>query len=147
MYRRAGLLVAVGLMMLVIPACSVGPAQNTLLFKQWNAKCQEAADMLEAIKDVPTAKASAPKLKTVMQELAKIDEKLEASYDPSEVDFVDESRVTKQVAEGIVQMQRVIVESLRIGKDPQMRAALGEAWQYLPAAAMMDAQGNFLETE
>jgi|GEM_PF-3170198 hypothetical protein len=144
MHRHTSLLVFVlGVMALVAPACVPRQAENTRLFKQWNAKCKEAADLLESIKDVPTAKAAAPKLKAVMEELGKLNEKLERSYDPEDVDIADMPGTTKQVGEGIAQMQRLMMESVRIGKDREMRAALGDTWQYLPAAAMMDAQGNF----
>jgi hypothetical protein len=132
-----------GIAALLVSGCSVGPTQNTRLFKQWNAKCKEAADLLETITDVPTAKAAAPKLKAVMEELGKLNEKLERSYDPEDVDIAAMPGTTKQVGEGIAQMQRLMMESVRIGKDRELRAALGDAWQYLPAAAMMDAQGNF----
>src|SRR5262245_60655494 len=135
--------VALGLIALCLPACSIGPTQNTRLFKQWNAKCKEAADLLETIKDVPSAKAAAPKLKAVMEELGKLNEKLERSYDPEDVDIAEMPVTTKQVGEGIAQMQRLMLESVRVGKDAEIRAALGDAWQFLPAAAMMDAQGNF----
>jgi hypothetical protein len=139
-----------GVAILAGPACSVGPVgrtQNTRLFKQWNAKCKEAADLLETIKDVPTAKAAAPQLKAVLEELDKLSEKLEASYDPAAPEEADMPGTTKQVGEGIAQMQRLMLESVRVGKDPEIRAALGDAWQWLPAAAMMDAQGNFPATE
>jgi hypothetical protein len=127
--------------------CEVGRPQSTRYLTTWTAKCKEAADLLETIKDVPSANAAAPKLKAVMQELHKLDEKLEASYDAEEVDFVDSPRVTKQVGEGIAEMQRMMLESVRVGKDPQLRVALGDTWQLLPAAAMMDAQGNLPSPE
>jgi hypothetical protein len=104
---------------------------------------KEAADLLATVKDVATAKAAGPKLAATMREIQKIDEQLEKSYDPEEVDAHDSPRVTKQVAEGIGEMQRLMVESVRVGKDPEIRAALGEAWQLLPAAAMMEAGVEF----
>jgi len=140
-------LLFLGCLALLAPGCSTHQAQNSRLFHQWNARCKEVADLLETIKDVPSAKAVEPKLKVVIQELNKVQEKLDASYDPEEVDFADSPRITKHVAEGIVQTQRVMVESVRIGKNPELRAALGETWNELPAAVMMDAQGNFPATE
>jgi len=144
--RATGLplfLVFLGCLVLLAVGCSTHQAQNTRLFNQWNAKCKEAADLLETVKDVPSAKAAAPQIAAAMREIQKIDAQLEKSYDPEDVDFHDTSRVTKQVAEGIGQMQRLMVESLRVGKDPAMRDALGEAWQLLPAAAMMEAGVEF----
>ena len=128
----------------LLPACSAYQAQNTQLMKQWTAKCKEAADLLETIKDVPSAKAAEPKLKEVIEAWRKIDEKLQA-YDPEEVE--DSPRMTRHAAEGIGEFQRLMVESLRISKNPELRSALGETWKSLPAAAMMDAQGNFPPTE
>lgn len=140
-------LLLVAAILVCISACATRPAQNTRLFKEWNAKCKEAADLLETVKDVAGAKAAAPKLSVVMQELHKIDEQLEESYDPTEVDFDYPPRVTKQVAEGIAEMQRLNMESLRVGKDPEMKAALGEAWNLLPAAAMIEAGVDFPSVE
>jgi hypothetical protein len=134
----AGLLV----ILLFSLGCDAGRSQNTRHLKTWTAKCKEAADVLETIKDVPSAKAAAPKLKIVMQELHKLDAQIETTYDPEEVDFVDSPRMTKQVGEGIAEMQRMMLESVRVGRDPELRAALGDTWQLLPAEAMMDAQGN-----
>ncbi len=130
-----------------VPACAPPRASNSRLFKQWNAKCKEAADLLETVKDVPSAKAAAPQIAAAMREIQKIDAQLEKFYDPEDVDFDDTPRVTKQVAEGIGQMQRLMVECVRVGKDPEMRAALGEAWQLLPAAAMMEAGVEFPSVE
>jgi len=97
---------------------------------------------MEKIQDVPSAKAAEPGLRVVMQELNKLNEQLDASYDSEEVDFQDSPRITKLVVEGIGEMQRLDMESLRVGKDPELRAALGEAWNLLPAKAMMEAQGE-----
>ena len=144
---RAATFLVLGCAAASVPACSTPQAQNTRLLKQWNVKCKEAADLLETIKDVPSAKAAEPKLKVVVQELNKLDVALQASYDSEDVDFQDSPRITKHVAEGIGEMQRLMVESLRIGKNPELRSALGETWKSLPAAAMMDAQGNFPASE
>ena len=127
--------------------CEVGRPQSSRHLTTWTEKCKEAADLLETVKDVPSAKAAAPKLKAVMQELHQLNEQIEATYDPEEVDFVDSPRVTKQVGEGIAEMQRMMLESVRVGKDSELRAALGDTWQLLPAAAMMDAQGNLPSPE
>jgi hypothetical protein len=122
--------------------CENNHAQTNRLFQQWNAKIKEAADLLETVQDVASAKAAAPQLTSVMQDLHQINEKLEISYDPEGVDFGDSLRVTQGVGEAIAQMQRLDMEGLRVGKDPELRAALGEAWNLLPAKAMMEAQGE-----
>ena len=137
-------LLFLGCLVLLATGCSTRQTHNTQLLKQWNVKCKEAADLLETIKDVPSAKAAEPKLKVVIETWRKIHEKLEA-YDPEEVE--DSPRMTRHAAEGIGVFQRVMVESLRIGQNPELRAALGETWKSLPAAAMMDAQGNLPATE
>ena len=140
------LIVAFGFVLL-FAACAPRQAQNARLFNEWNAKCKEAADLLETVKDVPAAEAAAPKLIAVMKELLAIDEKLQASYDPEDVDAGDSPRMTKRAAEGIREMQRLMLESVRIGQNPEMRAALGEAWHLLPAAAMMEAGVEFPPVE
>ena len=134
-------------LLVAIPACAPSRASNSRLFSQWNAKCKEAADLLETVKDVASAKAASPKIATVMRELHKIDEQLQQSYDSEDVDAIEAPRVTRQVGEGIAHMQRLMAESLRVGKDPEMQAAMGEAWNLLPVAGMMEAGVEFPTVE
>ena len=141
MMRIAGL----GCVALLLTGCSLPQAQNARLLKAWTARCKEAADLLVTVQDVPSAQAAAPKILAVMKELRKLDEQLEASYDPEDVGLVDTPGFTKHAAEGIGEMQRLMQESVRIGKDRELRAALGEAWDCLPAAMLLDAEGNFIE--
>ena len=129
---------------LAVGGCSFPQAQRTRLLAQWNARCKEAADLLESVKDVASAQAASPKIIAVMKELQKLDEQLEASEDPEDMGLVDMG-VTTQVGEGIGHMQRLVIEGLRIGKEPELRAALGDAWNYLPTAMMVDEAGNLRE--
>jgi hypothetical protein len=128
-----------------VGACSFPQSQRTRLFKQWTAKCKAAAELLETVKDIPSAQAASPKIIALMKELDKLDAQIEAVQDREDVDLIDMPRETKQVGEGIGQMQRLMTESVRIGKDRELRAALGDAWNYLPAAMMLDEEGNFRE--
>jgi hypothetical protein len=80
-----------------------------------------------------------------MKELGKLDEQIEALNDRDDDDLLSMPHQTKQVGEGIGHMQRLMIEGVRIGKEPELRAALGEAWNYLPAAMMVDEEGNFRE--
>ena len=130
-----------------ISGCAPRPARNTRLLSEWTAKSKEAADLLETVKDVATARSAAPKIAAVMRELHKIDEQLEKSYDPTDVDFDDAPRVTKHAGEAIVQMQRLMMESLRVGQDPELKAALGETWNLLPVAGMIEAGVEFPSIE
>ena len=57
-----------------LPACSRRATENERLQKQWNAKCKEAADLLAGVTDVASAKAAEPRLKIVLQEMAKLDD-------------------------------------------------------------------------
>ncbi len=144
MFRHSrGKLMLVAALLIGAAGCAPRQGANTRLFKQWNAKCKEAADLVATVKDVPTAKAAAPKIAAAIRELDEISGTLEDSYDPTEVDFRDAPRVDKQVGEGIVEMQRLMTESLRVGKDPEMKAALGDAWNLLPVADMMEAGVEF----
>jgi predicted nuclease with TOPRIM domain len=131
----------------MFPACAPRQAQNARLFREWNAKCKEAADLLTTVKDVQSAKAVAPRLSALMKRLDEINEKLDQTCDPEEAALDDSPRTVKQLAEGIGEMQRLTMESVRIGQDPEIRAALGEAWQLLPAAAMMEAGVEFPPVE
>ena len=144
---RAYTFVFLGCCVAGFAGCAPRQASNSRLFKQYSAKMKEAADLLETVKDVPTAKAAGPKLAAAMREIQRIDEQLEKSYDPEDVDIHDSPRVTKEIAAGIGEMQRLLMESVRAGKDPEIRAALGEAWQLLPAAAMMEAGVEFPQVE
>jgi len=114
-------------------------AQNIRLLKEWQLKCKAAADLLAGVKDVPSAKAAEPRLAKLLSDMDKIQEQLDRTYEPSEVEPADERAVTKQVGEGIVQMQRLVVETMRIGKEPQLTQALGETWERLPSKGLLDA--------
>ena len=124
-----------------LPACGRRQAQNLRLHKQWNVKCKEAADLLASINDVASARAAEPKLKVVLQELAKVDEQLQTWYDSENVDGSDRPAMTKEVAAGIGEMQRLNQETLRISKDPELRAALGETWKKIPSVFMLESVG------
>src|SRR5262245_16142918 len=137
MLRMAGLACLV-----LLAGCSLPQAQNTRLLKNWAAKCKEAADLLATVKDEPSAKAAKPKIIKLMKEMDKLNEQLDSSYDPEDVGVIATPGVTRHLGEGIGEMQRLMEESLRIGQNPELRAALGEAWNCLPAAAMLDAAGN-----
>ncbi|HLW65906.1 MAG TPA: hypothetical protein VKS79_11340 [Gemmataceae bacterium] len=123
----------------LLPACTSRRAQNEKLQRQWNAKCKEAADLLASVKDVPSAKAAEPKLKSVLQELDAVGNQLDKSYDPENVDAIESRAMAKEVAEGIAEMQRLNAESLRISESPELVAALGESWKKLPVAMMLEA--------
>src|SRR5262245_41362984 len=128
--------------LVLLAGCPLQQAQNTRLLKAWAAKCKETADLLATVKDAASAKAAGPKIIKLMKEMEKLNEQLDTSYDPEDVGLIEAPGVTKHVGEGIAEMQRLMEESMRIGKDPELRAALGEAWNHLPAAAMLDAAGN-----
>src|SRR5579864_431689 len=123
----------------LLPACTSRRAQNEKLQRQWNAKCKEAADLLASVKDVPSAKAAEPKLKSVLQELDAVGNQLDKSHDPENVDAIESRAMAKEVAEGIAEMQRLNAESLRISESPELVAALGESWKKLPVAMMLEA--------
>ena len=129
-----------------LPGC-MPQSQNIWLLKQWNVKCQEAADLMAGVKDVPSAKAAEPRLVKLLAEMDKIQERLEKTYDSSDVDPSEERGAREQGTEGIVQMQRLLVETMRIGKQPELTAALGEAWNRLPSKHLLDATGVDLEAQ
>jgi hypothetical protein len=123
------------------PGCSRRATKNVRLQSQWNAKCKEAGDILSGITDVPSAKAAEPKLKSILEEMAKLDAQLQKSYDPDDVSPSERSEVAQEVAQGIGETQRLNQETLRLGKEPELRAALGETWKKIPSVVMLEAMG------
>jgi hypothetical protein len=123
--------------LVLLPGCG-GQTHNVRLLKQWNVHCREAADLLAGVNDVASAKAAQPKLKAALQAMDDVQTRLDETYDPTEVDPWDESAVNEPVAEGIAQMQRLVAESARIAKDPEIKAALGETWQRLSMGGLLD---------
>ena len=132
-----GLLLAAAL----LPACNVRHMQAASLMKQWGAKCKEAADLLAGVKDAATAKAAAPRLDTLVKEMDKLQEQIDRVYDPTEVEPGDEQAVMEEVAQNIVQMQRLMVEVGRVGKEPEIAAALGETWKRLSFIDVLNQPG------
>ena len=129
-------------LVLLLPACNSRAKQNERLQKEWNAKCKEAADLLAGISDPAGAKATEPKLRQALEQMAKAGEKLDKTYDPENVHGSDAEKMTEAVAQGIAEMQRLMTESLRISKIPGVTAALGDTWKMLPASIMLKAQGT-----
>lgn len=115
-----------------------GQAHNVRLLKQWNAHCKEAADLLAGVKDAASARAALPRLKAALQAMDEVQTELDETYDPTEVDPWDESAVNEPVAQGIVEMQRLTAESVRIARDPEIKAALGETWDRLSMGGLLD---------
>ena len=141
--NRAMRLARISLLFALLAAgCSLQQARNNQLLKQWAAKCGEAADLLKTVQDVPSAKAAGPKLKVVLEELNRINGLLEESDDSEDVDLLSQRSTVEHVGQGIAEMQRLMEESLRIGKNRELREALGESWELLPAAALLDEEGN-----
>jgi hypothetical protein len=130
-------------LVVLVPACNRRAAQNQRLHKEWNAKCKEIADLLVGVTDVRSAKAAEPKLKAALREMEKLNAQLDKNYDPEDVDPGDSPKMTKAVAEGIVEFQRLMTETMRIGMDPELTAALGETWKQLPTAAIIEANKKF----
>jgi hypothetical protein len=112
--------------LVVLASCSLRPVPGLRLMKQSTQKCQEAAENLQGVQDAASAKAAAPRLEKLLIEIDQIGEKLERTYDPG-----DEAAINKELAEGIKQMQRLMIETARIGKDPAICEALGDVWKRL----------------
>jgi hypothetical protein len=116
---------------LSLSACNLQQSRAVSLMKQWGQKCKEAADLLAGVKDAASAKAAAPRLEKLVTEMDKIQGEIDRVYDPSEVDPADESAIMEEVGGNIVQMQRLMTEVARIGKQPEIQAALGKSWDRL----------------
>jgi hypothetical protein len=123
-----------------LSGCS-GQAHNVRLLKQWNVHCKEAADLLAGVKDVASAKASRQRIEELLKAMDEVQAQLDKSYDPENVDFADQSAVTEQAALGIVEMQRLVAESVRIAQNPELKAELGETWQRLSMGGLLDKPG------
>jgi hypothetical protein len=133
--------IALLLAALLLPACNLQQAQAILLMKQWNIRCKEAADLLAGVKDAASAKAAAPRLEVLVKEMDKLQEQIDRVYDPTEVDPGDERAVTEQAALDIVQMQRLMVEVIRIGQQPELQAGLGPTWDRLSGYDVLKHSG------
>lgn len=127
------------------PACNLRQAQAISLMKQWNVRCKEAADLLSGVKDAASARAAAPRLDVLVKEMDKIQGEIDRVYDPTEVDPGDERGVTEQAAQDIVQMQRLFVEVARIGQQPEITTALGDAWKRLSFYDVLNQPGSGME--
>ena len=141
MSSRRGILGTLVCLVVFLPACGGGKSGNDRLQAQWNARCKEAADLLASVQDVPSAKAAEPKLKAALQEMEKINKELGKTYDSEDVDPGESQGMTKEVAGGIGEMQRLNTETLRISKHPELVAALGETWRKLPSVFMLESVG------
>jgi hypothetical protein len=130
----------VGCMVSILAGCGA-QSRNLRLLKQSNVKSKEVADLLAGVKDVSSAKAAEPRLNRALAEFNKVSAALETSYDSSDVDPGDRPAAEEHAAEGILQMQRMLAETMRIAKQPQVVAALGETWNQLPSTKLMEATG------
>jgi len=137
-YHIPSLILMIGVIAL-LPACSRFKSKNERLQLQWNAKTKEVNDLLAGVKDVPSAKAAEPKLAAALKDLEKIGEKLEKHYDSEDVDPGEREPMTEAVAAGIAEMQREAAEVMRISKNPELVAALGETWKKIPSVVIMEA--------
>jgi len=68
--------------------------------------------LLQTVHVVPSAKAAAPKLKVAMEELHRLEELLDQTDDPEDVDVLSQSTAIEHVAQGTAEMQRLMEESM-----------------------------------
>jgi hypothetical protein len=122
-------------------ACNDQAAENERLQEEWNIRCRELAAVLGGIKDVRSAKDAEPYLRLILQRMKKVEERLGKTYDPEDVDPRESRKMSKAVAQGIEDMQRLNLETLRISKEPELVAALGDTWKKLPSVFMLEASG------
>jgi hypothetical protein len=126
-------------LLIALAGCRFGDPPAARLIRQSTLKCQEAADLLAGVKDAAAAKAAAPRLKKLVDEIDRINEQIERIYDPSEVDPADEPAIHAELPESIAQMQRLMTEASRIRQEPALVEALGEAGKRL---AGLDVLGS-----
>jgi len=139
--RRLLLLAVVAGLAVVLPACGRRVSKSVRLQREYNACCKEATGLLAGVTDVATARATEPRLKTLLKKWEKINDQLENSYDPENVSGRERDAMMHEVGQGIVEMQRLNAELFRIAKLPEVVAALGETWQELPSFPFMGAAG------
>jgi hypothetical protein len=123
--------VLVAVLVASLSGCQLAEPSAGRLIRQSAAKYRETADLLAGVKDAESAKAAAPRVKTLVDEMDKLHEQIERVHDPAEVDFDDQPAVTEAVVESIQEMQRLMAEVARIGKEPSLREALGNSWDRL----------------
>ncbi len=117
--------------LVVLTGCGLAQPPAARLIRQSTAKCRETADLLAGVKDVASAKAAAPRLKKLIDEIDRLNEQIERVYDPSDVPLGQESAIHAELPESIAQMQRVMTEAARIRQEPAWVEALGEAGKRL----------------
>jgi formaldehyde-activating enzyme involved in methanogenesis len=117
--------------LVVLTGCGLAQPPAVRLIRQATVKYRETADLLVGVKDAASAKAAAPRLKQLIDEMDKLHEQIERVHDPEEVDFDDHPAVTKAVVESIQEMQRLMAEVARIGKEKPLREGLGDSWDRL----------------
>jgi len=116
MPRPIPLCVALALALpLLLTGCADTPESVT---KKMMAKMQDIVNVLKTIKDEPSAKAAAPKLKGLSADLKQIQKKMEAMK-PSEAEQkrLQEAHM-KPMMETMAQMMQ---ELMRIGMDPKLQ--------------------------
>jgi hypothetical protein len=84
-------------------------------------------------------------LDTLVKEMDKLQEQIDRVYDPTEVEPGDERAVMEEVGLNIVQMQRLMIEVGRVGKEPEITEALGDAWKRLSFIDVLNQPGAELE--
>ena len=124
-----------------MPACGRRVPKSVRLQREYNTCCKEATELLAGVKDVATARAAEPRLKVLLKKWEKVNDQLEDSYDPENVSGREREAMMNEVGQGIVEMQRLNAETIRIAKLPEVAAALGDAWPELPSFPMMGAAG------
>jgi acetoin utilization deacetylase AcuC-like enzyme len=100
---------------LVVTGCGDTPESVT---KKMISKMQAMADVLKTVKDEPSAKAAAPKIKALSADLKEIQKKMEAMK-PSEA---EQKRLAEAHMKPMMEaMGQLMQEVMRIGMDPKLQ--------------------------
>ena len=117
---------------LVTAGCSSDYAVKKNLTVKLAAATKEMADLLETVKDRPTAEAARSKIQSLVERVDQLTERLDA-IDES-VGMGDE-KLLGMYGEWFAHHTRMMQEQYRIGQISEAREGLGEAWQQLTGGA------------
>jgi len=132
-------LCATALLIGLAAGCGGEVAARRSLTQKLAGATKEMGDLLETVKDKPSAEAARAKIQSLMDKVDDWTEQVDAMEES--VGYGDEA-LLKAHGEWIGEHTRLMKEQYRIGQIPEAREGLGETWQQL-TGGMYDPGGVF----
>jgi hypothetical protein len=112
--------------------CSSDVAVRRSVTRQLGAATKEMADLLETVKDKPTAEAARPKVQALVKRVDRLTEELDSM---EESVGVGDEKLLAEMGDWIAENTRMMREQYRIAQLPEARAGLGDTWMQLTGGA------------